>query len=247
MTTQTTSTRKVEVSVVLPAYNEVDYLEPAVTQISQTLKDAGYSYEIIIAEDGSSDGTDKKAAALVQTVPFVRHIHREQRLGRGTALNNAFKQSGGEVLVYMDLDLATDLRYLKPLVEAITKEGYDFATGSRMLPQSKAERTFRRSLSSKSYNFLVRHMLGSKLRDHQCGFKAFKKEPTMQLLPKVQATHWFWDTEIMVRAHRQGYKIKEIAVEWKSGRGTKVNLFKDSWNMFWQIMDLWWKLKIKKQ
>jgi hypothetical protein len=247
MTTQPPSTGKVTVSVVLPAYNEVDYLEPAVTKISQTLKEAGYSYEIIIAEDGSTDGTDKKAAALAQTVPFVRHIHREQRLGRGTALNNAFKQSNGEVLVYMDLDLATDLRYLKPLVEAIAAEGYDFATGSRMLPQSKAERTFGRSLSSKSYNFLVRHMLDSKLRDHQCGFKAFKKEPTMQLLGKVQATHWFWDTEIMVRAHQQGYKIKEIAVEWKSGHGTKVNLFKDSWNMFWQIVVLWWHLKIKKQ
>jgi glycosyltransferase AglD len=247
MTTQTASTGKVRVSIVLPAYNEVDYLEPAVTQITQTLKETGYTYEIIIAEDGSTDGTNKKAAALAQTVPFVRHIHREQRLGRGTALNNAFKQSNGEVLVYMDLDLATDLKYLKPLVEAIATEGYDFATGSRMLPQSKAERTFRRSLSSKSYNFLVRHMLGSKLKDHQCGFKAFKKEPLMQLIDKVQATHWFWDTEIMVRAHQQGYKIAEIAVEWKSGRGTKVNLFKDSWNMFWQIMALWWKLKIKKR
>ncbi len=239
------SSGKVGVSVVLPAYNEVDFLEPAVTQISQALREIGYSFEIVIAEDGSSDGTDKKAAELAETVPFVRHIHREKRLGRGTALNNAFRQSSGEVLVYMDLDLATDLRYLRPLVEAITAEGYDFSTGSRMLPQSKAERTFSRSMSSKTYNFLVRHMLGSKLRDHQCGFKAFKREPLMQLLGEVEATHWFWDTEVMVRGYRHGYKIKEIAVEWKSGRGTKVNLFKDSWNMFRQIVALWWKLKVK--
>ena len=75
-----------------------------------------------------------------------------------------------------------------------------------MMAESKAERTFSRSISSKTYNFLVRHMLGSKLRDHQCGFKAFKREPLMSLLDKVEATHWFWDTEIMVRAHRQGYQ-----------------------------------------
>jgi glycosyltransferase AglD len=151
------------------------------------------------------------------------------------------------VLVYMDLDLATDLKHLKPLVEAITIEGYDFSTGSRMLHESKAERTASRSISSKTYNFLVRHMLGSKLHDHQCGFKAFKREPLMQIIDKVEANHWFWDTEIMVRAQRTGYKVKEIAVEWKSGKDTKVNLVKDSWSMFCQIMGLWWNLKIKKK
>jgi glycosyltransferase involved in cell wall biosynthesis len=246
MDEQNASNRRVEVSVVLPAYNEVDFLESTVTKVGQALRESGYSYEIIIAEDGSTDGTDKKAAALAQSIPFVRHIHREKRLGRGTALNNAFRQSSGEVLVYMDLDLATDLQYLKPLVEALTVEGYDFATGSRMLPQSRAERTFSRNMSSKTYNYLVRHMLGSKLRDHQCGFKAFKREPLFELLGDVEATHWFWDTEVMVRGYRHGYKIKEIAVEWKSGHGTKVNLFKDSWSMFWQIVTLWWKLKVKK-
>jgi glycosyltransferase involved in cell wall biosynthesis len=233
----------VQVSVVLPAYNEVDYLQPAVEKTIQTLNQFTQSYEVIIAEDGSTNGTAERAEELTQKYPYVKHIHREKRLGRGTALNNAFKQSSGEVLVYMDLDLATDLNYLKPLVEAITAEGYDFSTGSRLLAESKAERALSRGFSSKTYNFLVRHMLGSKLRDHQCGFKAFKREPLMQLLGEVEATHWFWDTEIMVRAYRHGFRIKEIAVEWKSGKGTKVNLFKDSWNMFRQILSLWWKIK----
>ncbi len=231
----------------LPAYNEVDYLSSAVEKTIVALKNFANSFEIIIAEDGSTDGTDECAQEIAQKTPGVRHIHREKRLGRGTALNNAFKHSKGEVLVYMDLDLATDLNYLKPLIEAITVEGYDFSTGSRMLPQSKAKRSFSRSLSSKTYNFLVRQMLGSKLRDHQCGFKAFKREPLMELLDQVDATHWFWDTEIVVRAYCKGFKIKEIAVEWKSGRGTKVNLFTDSRNMFRQVLVLWWKLKIKNQ
>jgi hypothetical protein len=86
------------------------------------------------------------------------------------------------------LDLATDLKHLRPLIEAITLEGYDFSTGSRMLRESKANRTMSRGISSKTYNFLIRHMLGSKLRDHQCGFKAFKREPLMELLDEVEAT-----------------------------------------------------------
>jgi glycosyltransferase involved in cell wall biosynthesis len=237
----------VAVSVVLPAYNEVDYLTPAVEKTIEALNGFTDSYEIIIAEDGSTDGTAEHSGQLAAQYPCVRHIHREARLGRGTALNNAFRQSRGEVLVYMDLDLATDLKYLRPLIEAISVEGYDFATGSRMLPTSQASRTFSRGFSSKTYNFLVRHMLGSKLYDHQCGFKAFKWGPLMALLGEVEASHWFWDTEIMVRAHRHGYRIKEFAVEWHSGKDTKVNLAKDSWNMFWQIVGLWWKLKVKHQ
>jgi glycosyltransferase involved in cell wall biosynthesis len=245
MDNQMSSEDKVLVSIVLPAYNEADKLEAAVTKISQALKDYGYLFEIIVAEDGSTDGTAERAEELAQKLSYVKHIHREKRQGRGMALKNAFKKCRGEVFVYMDLDLSTDLKYLKPLVDAITVEDYDFSTGSRMLPESKVERSLSRSISSKTYNFLVRHMLGSKLRDHQCGFKAFKREPVLGLLDHVEATHWFWDTEIMVRANRRGYKIKEIAVEWKTGKGTKVNLLKDSWKMFKQIMKLWWKLKVK--
>ncbi len=243
MTNPNSSEQSVKVSVIFPAYNEVAYLDAAVEKTTQALNGFTDSYEIIIAEDGSKDGTAERAEELAQKYPFVRHIHREERLGRGKALNNAFQQARGEVFVYMDLDLATDLKHLKQLVEAITEEGYDFATGSRMLPESKVERTLRRSISSKSFNWLVRRMLGSKLRDHQCGFKAFKREPTLQLIDEVGARHWFWDTEILVRAQKKGYKVKEIAVEWKSARGTKVNMLKDSYNMGKQVFQLWWELR----
>ena len=240
------STNKVSVSVVLPAYNEADKLDDTVTKVSQALKETNYSFEIVIAEDGSTDGTAERAEELTQKYPYVKHIHREKRQGRGTALNNAFRQCSGEVLVYMDFDLATDLKSLKPLIDAIAVESYDLSTGSRMLPESRVERTFSRSTSSKTYNFLVRNMLGSKVRDHQCGFKAFKREPLFKLLDEVEATHWFWDTEIIVRAYRHGFRVKEIPVEWRSGKDTKVNLVKDSSSMFRQIMKLWWKLKVKR-
>jgi len=232
----------VEVSVVFPAYNEADALEVAVEKVTKALNEFALSYEIIIAEDGSTDGTDKLAAELAEKYPFVKHIHGEKRLGRGAALKNAFKQSSGEVLVYMDLDLATDLKHLKSLVGAVEFEGYDFATGSRMLSESKVERSSTRHIASKTYNFMVRALLGSKIKDHQCGFKAFRREPLMKLLDEVGAGHWFWDTEILVRAYLRGYKIKEIPVSWRGGRETKVRLLKDSLNMFWQAFSLWWHL-----
>jgi glycosyltransferase AglD len=245
MQTQTPSSI-VDVSIVFPAHNEASQLANSVAQVDEVLKNLGYSYEIIVAEDGSTDGTDLLADELSQNNPCVRHIHGEKRLGRGKALNATFKQARGEIFVYMDVDLATDLHHLKELVDSIKVEGYDFSTGSRMMRESKVERSGTRQMTSKTYNFVVRFFLKSKIRDHQCGFKAFKKEPTLKLLDKVQAKHWFWDTEILVRAQRDGYLVKEIPVEWKSGAGTKVNLFKDSWNMFWQVVSLWWTLNFKE-
>ena len=233
------------VTVVFPAYNEADSLEAAVEKVAQTLSEFTRSYEIIIAEDGSTDGTDKLAEALAEKKPFLKHIHGEKRLGRGAALKNAFKQSSGEFLVYMDLDLATDVKHLKSLVEAVECEGYDFATGSRLLTESKVKRSGTRHLASKTYNFMVQALLGSEVKDHQCGFKAFRREPLMQLLDEVGAKHWFWDTEILVRAYRRGYKIKEIPVSWQGGRETKVRFLQDSLNMGWQIISLWWHLKIQ--
>jgi hypothetical protein len=228
--------------MVLPAYNEANKLETAVAKVMKAFEEFAGSYEVIIAEDGSTDGTDKVAAMLSERYLFVKHLHGEKRLGKGAALKNAFKKSSGKILVYMDVDVATDVRHLKSLIRAI-EEGCDFATGSRMLPESKVERSRMRQIASKSYNFLVRSMLGSKVKDHQCGFKAFRREPLMQLLDEVTASHWFWDTEIMVRAFRKGYKIKEIPVEWKGGRETKVKLLKDSFSMAGQVIKLWWQLK----
>jgi glycosyltransferase involved in cell wall biosynthesis len=230
---------QVDVTVVLPAINEVDIIEQTVDIISKELKTYGCAYEIILAEDGSTDGTDKKAAELSENLPYIRHIHGEKRLGRGRALKNSFKQSNGNILIYMDVDLATDIKYLSQLIDAVTIEGYQLATGSRRLSQSKAKRTFTRNTASKVYNSMVRFFLRSNIKDHQCGFKAFQREIILPLLDEVEANHWFWDTETIIRAQRKGYKIKEIPVEWRGTRETKVKLFRDSFDMAKQVIALW--------
>jgi hypothetical protein len=232
-----------KVSVIFPAYNEADVLEDTIQKVILNLDTFADSYEIIIAEDGSTDGTNKLASMLAEKDTRIKHIHRQKRLGRGTALKNSFKKSSGEIIVYMDLDLATDLSHLRELIEAINIEGFDLATGSRLLSKSKVNRSWTRNLASSSYNLIVRKLLGSRIKDHQCGFKSFRREPLLILVDEVEATHWFWDTEILVRANRRGYKIKEIPVLWNSGKETKVRLLKDSLNMFWQALSLWWRLK----
>ncbi|WP_148705896.1 dolichyl-phosphate beta-glucosyltransferase [Methanosarcina siciliae] len=231
------------VSLVLPAYNEVARIEKTVKQTAETLRNITSSFEIIIAEDGSSDGTDRVAEKLALEHNWVSHLHSNSRQGRGRALNRAFKSASGDVLCYIDVDLATDMNHLKELIESISVEGYDFATGSRMMPQSNVKRPLKRGIASKGFNFLVHTVLNSKLYDHQCGFKAFKKAPLFELIDVVEDEHWFWDTELMVLAQARGFKVKEFPVVWRHGGTTKVNLKKDILEMGSQIFRLWWSLK----
>src|SRR6056297_986089 len=200
----------VEVSVVLPAYNEADTIETTVQTTLETL--AGFlppgSFEVVVAEDGCEDETPAIADRLAADDVRVRHFHSDERLGRGGALNAAFRDASGDTLVYFDTDLATDMRHLEELVESVRSGEYDVATGSRWLPDSDADRPRKRGIPSLGYNTLVRTFLRSDLQDHQCGFKAFDRDALVALMADVGDDHWFWDTEVLVRAQREGYRVK---------------------------------------
>ena len=231
-----------KISLVIPVYNEFENLKRAVAVTRDFLANMDSIFEIIIAEDGSTDGTKDVALSLSNADPRVWCILNEDRLGRGKALKEAFKRSSGEILVYIDVDLSTEVGFLEPLIGAIA-EGDDFATGSRMMPESRATRSTKRRVASGVYNGLVRFFLGSPFRDHQCGFKAFRRESLFDILDQVQADHWFWDTEVLVLAKKNGFSVKEVPVVWDEGDGTKVNLLKDFIKMGRQILRLWWRLQ----
>jgi hypothetical protein len=135
------------------------------------------------------------------------------------------------------------MAYLPKLIEAVENEGYDIAIGSRLMGKSQAKRDTRRLLASVAYNQMVRFILGSKVCDHQCGFKAFRKDKIIFIIDKIKDNHWFWDTELLIRGQRQGYKIKEIPVAWKESKSTKVSITKDANSMGRQIIRLWWELR----
>jgi hypothetical protein len=114
-----------------------------------------------------------------------------------------------------------------------------------LMPESRIERTGGREIASRGYNFMVRTILSSRLRDHQCGFKAFNRERLLALLPAVKDTHWFWDTEVLVRAQHAGYRICEFPVVWNQGRKTTVQR-NDVWDMGNAILRLWWQLHVSE-
>jgi glycosyltransferase AglD len=232
----------IKVSLILPAYNEADRIEETVKQTAKALEKITSFFEIIIVEDGSNDGTDKIASKLAMEHNYISHIHSDLRLGKGGALTKALKYTSGGILCFMDVDLATDLIHLKELINSISIEGYDFAIGSRMIPGSDAKRSLKRDVASKGFKFLVRTVLNSNIYDHQCGFKAFKRESIFNLLDKVQDKRWFWDTELLVLAQYYGYKVKEFPVTWREGSVSKLNLKRDLFYMGTQIFRLWWHL-----
>ena len=236
----------VEVSVVLPAYNEADTIEQTVSVTLSTLADflpAG-SFEVIVAEDGCADRTPEIATELAAADDRVRHIHSDERLGRGGALEYAFERARGETLAYFDTDLATDMRHLEELVESVRSGGCDVATGSRWLPENRADRPKKRGVPSWGYNALVRTVLRSDLRDHQCGFKAIDRAAFETLAPAVEDEHWFWDTELLVKAQRQGFRVKEFPVDWEPKGDSKVDIVRDVFGMGSQILRTSWELSV---
>ena len=227
------------ISIVITVYNDAERVEEAVNQTEITLSEFIPSFEIIIAEDGNTDGTAEIASRIAREKSFVKHIHNKARLGRGKALSNAFKLSKGEIVAYLDVDLSTNMKHLKELINAIKNEDYDIAIGSRMLKESEVKRTFKRYIMSKGFNFLTKVILHSKIKDHQCGFKSFRKDILMNFLDEIEDEHWFWDTEMLILAQRSKYRIKEIPVKWED-KGTKTNVrtFHDSFVMLSKIIGM---------
>ncbi len=229
----------VEVTVVLPMHNEAQMAVQTLRLIEANLRQLTPSYEVIIAEDGSSDGTDQIASKLARDERII-HLHSNRRLGRGLALKRAFKKSRGKILVYMDSDLATNLKHLRRLIKAVLDQG-GLVTGSRYVQGSRTKRPFVRQFASLAYNLIVRMLFKDSIHDHQCGFKAFSRTLMNNLLDEVQANGWFWDTEVIVRSKMSGHHVLEIPVEWvePNMRKSKVNLLRDTIDMGLNAFKLW--------
>lgn len=231
-----------EITAIIPVYNDRCALKTAIPRSVAELEKISGCFEIIVAEDGSTDGSADLVRELAKADPRIRALHADERLGRGRALNRAIAGARGSIVCYYDVDLATDMHHLGELIAAV-REGADIATGSRLLPASDSRRTSGREIASRSYNFLVRLILKSSIHDHQCGFKAFRKERILPVLPLIRSGHWFWDTELLIRCQRMGYRVDEFPVRWRPGKGTTVKL-KDVLEMGSAILKLWWQLHV---
>jgi glycosyltransferase involved in cell wall biosynthesis len=163
----TPSADPIMVDVVIPVLNEAHVLAASVATVRQFLaENAAWQWRVVIVDNGSRDGTDAVARELVATHADVQFLQLPQR-GRGRALRNAWTNSDADIMCYTDVDLSTELDALPKLVHALLHEGYDLGTGSRLLPTSKTQRSFKREMISRIYNVIVKVVLGTTFSDAQ--------------------------------------------------------------------------------
>ncbi|MGX6602949.1 glycosyltransferase [Micromonosporaceae bacterium Da 78-11] len=210
--------------VVVPVYNEEIDLEPCVRRLHAYLvAQFPYRFRITIADNASTDSTADVARRLSADLPEVEAVHLEQK-GRGRALKHVWTHSDAGVLAYMDVDLSTDLGALLPLVAPLISGHSDLAIGSRLARGSRVVRGAKREFISRSYNLILRSTLAARFSDAQCGFKAIRADVAERLLPMVEDTGWFFDTEMLVLAERSGLRIHEVPVDWVDDPDSRVDI-----------------------
>jgi len=216
--------RVLQVDIVVPVRNEERDLAPSVRRLVSYLRECfPFSARVTIADNGSTDATWAIASRLARELPEVRAIHMDLP-GRGRALRAIWSESDAEVLAYMDVDLSTDLNALLPLVAPLLSGHSDLAIGTRLARGSRVIRGPKRELISRSYNLLLRTLMGARFSDAQCGFKAIRRDQARALLPLTQDTGWFFDTELLVLAERAGLRIHEIPVDWVDDLDSRVDI-----------------------
>lgn len=212
--------------VVIPVYNEETDLEPCIRRLHAHLAEhVSYPYRITVADNASTDGTLRVAERLAREFPEVAVHHLDEK-GRGRALNAVWRASDAAVLAYMDVDLSTDLAALGPLVAPLLSGHSDLAIGSRLARGARVVRGPKREFISRAYNLILRSTLAAKFSDAQCGFKAIRADVARELLPHVEDTGWFFDTELLVLAQRAGLRIHEVPVDWVDDPNSSVNIVK---------------------
>ena len=216
------------VDVVIPAYNEEKDLPRCIAALWDFLNEhLSYQWQIVIADNGSTDKTLAVAQALSQQYPRVTYVHLEQK-GRGRALRKAWLESKADAVSYMDVDLSTKLDAFPKLIQALN-EGYGVAIGSRLMRGSKTKRSVKREFTSRAYNLLIKAMFCSSFSDAQCGFKAVRRDVVQDIVPFIKDQAWFFDTELLLLAQKKGYRIKDVPVEWLEDAGTTVKVAKTAW------------------
>jgi glycosyltransferase involved in cell wall biosynthesis len=214
------------VDIAIPVYNEERDLAPSVRRLRAYL-DGRFPFPagITIVDNASTDATWDIARGLALELPGVRAQRLKQK-GRGRAVRHAWLSSDAAIVAYMDVDLSTDLDALLPLVAPLISGHSDVAIGSRLAPGARVDRGFKRELISRGYNLLLHVVLGTRVRDAQCGFKAVRAEAARRLLPAVHDQAWFFDTELLVEAQRAGLRIHEVPVDWVDDPDSRVELMR---------------------
>jgi len=230
-------------AIVIPVLNEEKRVGNGILELERfiSLQLKEYPIKVIIADGKSHDKTVEIVKELQKKFDnlYLKEIGRK---GKGFQLKKAFLEEKADFFVQMDIDLAVPLKYLKELIFWLEKD-YDMVIGSRLKKESETKRTFIRKILGRGYSFLVRLLFQKPILDYQCGFKGFQGEKLKSILPEVKDENWVFDTELILRGLKKGFKIKEIPVEWKEKIGSKLNTLKQTFSMFFSLLKLRFKIK----
>lgn len=226
-----------DLSLVIACYNEAPHLMEGVQEVVTVLEDSRFTFEIIFVEDCSRDNTRTEIERAVEAYPqhTFRTIYHEANTGRGKTVTDGFRAASGTVLGFIDIDLEVHARYVPSMVRAVL-DGADVAVANRIYTFSFASLV--RYVLSKGYSRCVRTFLGLPFADTEAGYKFFRKASVMPMVLEIADHGWFWDTEFMARAFRQGLRVVEIPCLFIKSHDKKstVRLFHDTVVYFISLM-----------
>jgi dolichyl-phosphate beta-glucosyltransferase len=223
-----------KISVVIPAFNEEQRLEPSLRSIISYLKKNFEEYEIIVVDDCSDDRTGEIASRYARDNVVL--LKNETNKGKGYSVKKGILHARYQYVLFTDSDLATPIEELKGFIPLID-DGYDVVIASRNLLQSdvRKKQAFYRHITGKAYPFFVNLLVLRGFRDTQCGFKLFNTKAAKEIAALQRLDGFSFDVEMLFIAKKLGCKIKETSVVWIDQKGSKVNIFIDG---FFMLIDL---------
>jgi dolichyl-phosphate beta-glucosyltransferase len=225
-------------SVVVPAYNEQERIEKTLKRVAEYLNARGYTYEVLVVSDGSSDQTEAIVNTFAsQHLQFQLLSYRPNR-GKGYAVRYGMLHAQGEYLLFSDADLAAPIEELEKLMPCVQSD-YEIAIGSRPLKESNlvVRQPFYREWLGRAFNKAVQLLAVKGIQDTQCGFKLFRREVAHEIFRLCRLDGFSFDFEVLYLARRLGYKIAEVPIKWMHQPGSKVRLLRDGPRM---LRDLVW-------
>ncbi len=226
-----------DLSIVVPCYNEEERLPRTIEEIERYLEGKGLSYELILVDDGSTDGTRLVMDAAAERSRFVRLEALPRNRGKGRALAEGVAVARGSRILVTDADLSTPIEELEKLRAELDK-GAGVAIASRALRASRVEvsQPIYRVLMGKAFNLLVQAVLLPGIWDTQCGFKLFREDVAHEVFANLTTDGFGYDPEVLYRAKKRGVRIAEVPVVWRNSAPTKVSPIKSSLDMFKHVV-----------
>ena len=228
-------------SIVIPAYNEGARLGATLDRVLSYVSEQRWEAEVLVVNDGSRDNTAELVRERAKANPALRLIENPGNHGKGYSVRNGMLNANGELLLFTDADLSAPIEQANKLFSAV-ESGAEVAVGSRWLdPNLQAQRQSKlRQFYGRSFNLVLRILLGLKFKDTQCGFKAFRRGAAHTLFSMQRIEGWGFDAELLYIASHLGMKVKEVPVVWSDALGTRIHPLRDGLHMLAEVLVIRW-------